>query len=309
VQLEHHIIRRLAFVKYLYQTAIAQSTSAPPLNSASILTMHDSVELFLQLSCEVLNVSGKRIQFLEYWALLNEKLEFNPLAQEAAMRRLNSTRVALKHHGTLSSEIDIEAHRASTTSFFALNTPIIFELEFDEISLVEFVNPERSRHKLQEAIALKEGGHTLDSIDHIALAFEWMIRDYSERKSNFWYNSPFSFGKDMSLGGSFSSTFGFDDRDDRRLAEFVENAQEAISSLQSAVRILSLGLDYRKYSRFKQLTPSIAFALGGNHFIHRAHNIKNDDYSVEDIQFCLDFVIESSIKLSEFDYTIPRPEY
>jgi len=46
------ILKRLSFIKYLYQLAIDQSNQPSPQNSASILTFHDAIELFLQLSAE-----------------------------------------------------------------------------------------------------------------------------------------------------------------------------------------------------------------------------------------------------------------
>jgi hypothetical protein len=45
--LEESIVRRLAFIKYLYAVAIEQSKRPEPLCSASILTFHDAIELFL----------------------------------------------------------------------------------------------------------------------------------------------------------------------------------------------------------------------------------------------------------------------
>jgi hypothetical protein len=48
--------RRLAFVRYLYGVAVQQSRYPEPLYGTSILTFHDSIELFLQLASEYLNV-------------------------------------------------------------------------------------------------------------------------------------------------------------------------------------------------------------------------------------------------------------
>jgi len=57
------IIKRLAFIKYLYKLAVDQSRRPEPLCSASILTFHDAVELFLQLASEHLDV-GKTTAFI-----------------------------------------------------------------------------------------------------------------------------------------------------------------------------------------------------------------------------------------------------
>lgn len=149
--LDHHKMRRLAFVRYLYETAVSQSHAPAPLKCASILTMHDAAELFLQLACEHLNVGAQQPSFMDYWDLLNKKLDSGELAQKESMRRLNKARVALKHSGTLPSDLDVEAFRATATSFLQDNTPLVFGVEFDGVSLAEYVNPESSRTILKEA--------------------------------------------------------------------------------------------------------------------------------------------------------------
>jgi len=116
--LDHTVVKRLAFTKYLYQTAVAQSRAPSPLSCASLLTMHDAVELFLQLASEHLNAGSGHPGFMDYWDILNKKLDPNELEQKESMRRLNKARVALKHHGTFPSDLDIEAFRASVTAFF-----------------------------------------------------------------------------------------------------------------------------------------------------------------------------------------------
>lgn len=44
--------KRLSFIKYLFNLGVEQSHKPEPLCWASVLTFHDSVELFLQLSAE-----------------------------------------------------------------------------------------------------------------------------------------------------------------------------------------------------------------------------------------------------------------
>lgn len=66
------------------------------------------------------------------------------------MRRLNRARVALKHHGTMPSKLDIEAFRGSTTNFFEDNTGIVFGIRFTDISLVDLVQCKDAKNNLKE---------------------------------------------------------------------------------------------------------------------------------------------------------------
>jgi len=298
--LDHNTVRRLAFIRYLYLTGAAQSRAPAPLNCASILTLHDSVELFFQLASERLNAGTAKTQFMEYWDILNERLDSGELEQRESMRRLNNARVALKHHGTLPSDLDIEAFRASTTAFFQGNTPIVFELTLDEVSLIEFVNPDSARAKLREAQDAIREGDVHAALDQIAIAFTEMIADYENRKRESYETSPFYFGRSLPLITSRSRGSG---SVDKKVADFMDTVKTSLETMQDAMKILALGIDYRKYSKLKRLTPYAWRALTGDmktqwplRDLHAA--------SAEDARFCIDFVVESALALSEFDYSV-----
>lgn len=156
------IVRRLAFAKYLHGVGIDQANKAEPLSSTSILTFHDAIELYFQIASEHLDIyvdPRKNTFLMNYFDLLKPKLpESVEVFKRASVKRLNSARIALKHHGTLPSKFDIESFRVAVSEFFTDNTPIIFGIEFSQISLVEFVNPERVRTHLKEAEAVCEKG-------------------------------------------------------------------------------------------------------------------------------------------------------
>src|ERR1043165_1201358 len=111
------ITRRLAFAKYLHNLGVVQSKLPSPIGAAAILMFHDAVEFFLQIASEHLNVGKPQLNFIDYWDLLSSHLP-EPLSHKEAMRRMNKSRVALKHHGTTPSTEDIRAFRESTSEFF-----------------------------------------------------------------------------------------------------------------------------------------------------------------------------------------------
>jgi hypothetical protein len=302
--MDHSTIRRLAFIRYLYTTSISQSKAPIPLSCASILMMHDAVELFLQLATEHLNVGENRLNFMDYWSVLSKKLG-RDLEQKESMRRLNNARVALKHHGTFPSQLDVESFRGSTTSFFNDNTPLVFGLPLSSVSLIEFVNPESSRIKLKETESDLLKMDTLSALDKIAIAFEEMIRDYETRKCDRSYNSPFYFGRDLRFLSSFfmGLNHGSLSSSNHKLGDFVDSVKESIEALQRAIKILALGLDYRKYSKFRRLTPNLTMLMSGEFVAHRKYS-ENNKPSVDDTRFCIDFVVESALVLAEFDYTM-----
>jgi hypothetical protein len=282
---------------------VSQSRAPTPFSCASILTMHDAVELFLQLASEHLNAGGNQPSFMEYWDLLAKKLTPHDIEQKESMRRLNKARVAMKHHGTFPSELDLESFRASTTSFFKDNSKLVFGISFDEVSLIEFVKPETAREKLREAQQEIEQGDTLNALDKIAIAFAEMIFDYEHRKIDRNLNSPFFFGRNMTFLTSFHMGLSFHSSFPREFEKFVDSVKESIEAIQDAIKILALGIDFRKYSRFKLLTPHLTRMMSGDWEIYKRFG-DQDKPLQEDAQFCVNFVIESALALAEFDYTL-----
>jgi len=301
-------VRRLAFIRFLFNLAVEQSRKPEPLSAASLLAFHDAIELFLQLASEYLNVGKRAVDFLEYWDLLSSKLSPKGLTQKESMRRLSKARVALKHHGTLPSKLDIDDFRVNATSFFAENTPIVFGIQLHDVSLVELVQYEKARDHLKEAEKSLKEDKREDALDNVACAFEELIRDYESTKIGKFGRSPFFFGRDMTFQSSFFLGFrrplagsGFD-RDG--MAEFVDKVRESLLSLQSAVKILSLGIDYRRHIKFKLLTPHVSLDEHGEWAVNREMRGSKGIPAEEDVQFCIDFVIESAISLQELDFVL-----
>lgn len=304
-QLDQTIVKRLAFIKYLYQTSVIQSRAPSPLKCASILTMHDAVELFLQLASEYLDAGSNQPSLMDYWRILSKKLGSTELGQKEAMRRLNKARVSLKHHGNFPSDLDIDSFRASVTAFFKDNTRLVFDCNIDDISLVVFVNPETARARLRNAQDHIKSGDILAALDEIARGFNEMIADYENRKRNYFHSSPFYFGENMTFHSShlMGLRYGSSTSFEKKLGSFVDNVKESIEAIQNAIKILALGIDYRRYSRFKMLTPHIFRTINGEWITQRKHN-DSEQYSEDDVRFCLDFTIESALALIEYDYTV-----
>ncbi len=250
-------VRRLAFIRYMYGVGVQQSRMPEPLSPVSILSFHDAAELFLRLATEHLNIlPAKEPGFMEYWKLIPN------LTQSQAMQRLNKSRVALKHHGTFPSQLDIEAFRTTATLFFEDNTPTIFGVDFNSISLADFVRPVEASEKLKTAENAIKDDKLDTALLNMRLAFDLMLRDYEEHERKRSGRSPFEFGN--SLSSSFmmfrrsSGSFGSDNEQlQRTMSDFVDNVKDSIEAIRGALKVLSFGLDYRRYSRFQYLVPRV----------------------------------------------------
>jgi hypothetical protein len=255
------------------------------------------VELFLQLACEHSGIIAGDIGFMEYWEVFKDEFQVE-LPQAESMRRLNKSRVDLKHHGILPSRLDIEGFRASASNFLKESTPLIFSVEFDSLSLVDLVGSEEVRATLREAKKKFDAGQTEDASEKIALALVQAINDYENKKKSEFGSSPFFFGEDMTFESSFA-------RDIADLYRFAEKVSRSLQAIQSAMKMLSLGIDYRRYSRFRLLTPAVRQASDGTYHFYSTRTSK---MTHEEFDFCFDFVVSSVLRLQEFDYEVLRPD-
>lgn len=288
------IIRRLALIRYLYNNAVNQSRQPEPMGATSILTFHDSVELFLGLACEHFNVGKSSMNFMDYWEAINPKLKPDSLEQKMSMSRMNKSRVILKHHGTLPTKPDVEAFRANTTSFFEENTPLVFGLNFGDISMVDLVQCEEARNRLQKGNASLENGELEEAFTQIAIGFEKLL-DYYVREKWAVNGSPL-----LALGGSFHLGHSYSSSEDRGMDFFARDVGESIEAIQKVTNILALGLDYRSYVKFRFLLPILTITtFGGTVHVQRKGGMELP--SLEGYRFCHDFVIESALRLQEFD--------
>ena len=253
------VVKRLAFIKYLFELGLAQSQLPEPASSTSVLMFHDAIELFNHLACEYHDIdTGKEsghIEFIGYWKLISSKLG-KPLPQKESMKRLNRARVDLKHLGIFLSKLDIESFRGATNFFFSESTPLVFRIEFTDISLIDFVAEERARQNLHDAVQLLGKGDLDSALESVAYAFYHLTEDYETRKRSEFGSSPFYFGPQFTAVQPLLPTIGYrhQERSDvdkefyRNLDEFVQATTESLNKMQNAIFVLALGIDYPKYT-------------------------------------------------------------
>lgn len=285
-------IQRLAFIKYLLNVAIGQSRQPEPLAAASILTFHDSIELFLQLACEHRSASTKsNIGFCEYWDVLKPKMSPDELTQKESMKRFNKSRVGLKHQGILPTKQDIEAYRVNAINFFDDNTPLVFGVGLDSISMIGLIKYEAVKTRLKQAEVFKKKNELEKAIVEMAIAFKQLVDCYETPKRSPLGWSPFSFKEDMTI-----NTSGYVESHIHDLVNYVE---DSLATMQDAIKILSFGLDYRKYARFQLLVPYVSQTMDGK---YHSTKKRSETPSIEEYDFCYNFIIESALHLQDFDF-------
>lgn len=293
--------RRLALVKY-YVALGAQHARQPwPMCSVAILLLHDATEFFVQLAAEHLNAkTTKNTDFISYWDAIDAQLSTNRLPKREAMKRMNAARVALKHTGTLPAHHEIDGFASMVNEFFAESMPLVFGAPLDSISLTDLIVCEAARNELRHAEQAQRDGNATAVFQACAVSFDELVGDYEARKLEQFGRSPFYFGRPM----PFLSSFFMEMDHMGRLAQFVDTVKECVEAMQGAMKILSLGLDYRKYSRFRLLTPDVLRFIDGTRKLQWVRDNSASQGRPDDMSFCVEFVIESALRLQDFDYDI-----
>lgn len=289
------ILKRLAIIKYIFYQGVEQTSKPETISGLAILNFHDSVEMFLKLYSEYKD-QDESFEFHKYWN------KFQELPQKEQMKSLSIRRKNIKHKGIFPSKLDIEHSKFSTKEFFEEATPLINGIEFSKISLTELVTNKKVRESLKNAEISASKKDYIEVLKHTASAFQILITEYEE-KAQGDYISPFYFGENLSFHNSFF--MGLDNyelpKEFKKLGEFVDKVGKTLEQIQFAIKIISLGIDYRKYVKFKYLTPIATIMRNGDIICEMMPHKQKESYTAEELEFLIHFVIESALKLQEFE--------
>jgi hypothetical protein len=309
-------MRRLVFIRLIFQQGISQAQQPEPLSMTSVLSFHDSVELFLVLAAEHLGAQlPNHTTFLDYWPRLAPLSPTNkngipngvPLSGKTAMDRLNRLRNGLKHAGTLPGAHAVEQARTEVEAFFVDNTPLVFgpDVEFAGLDLTDLVTQREVHDKLRDAGVSAQRGDYKTGLGELAEAFAQLLDDYTRRKRIDHRRSVYDFGPHVDAVESrlpfakqhLTEILG------REFADHYDRLTEAAYEMQRNMQVIALGLDYRRYARFVLVTPEVTRRGHGPWEVYAPEWLT---YTSEDYEFCREFVISSALRLAEIDFDLDQ---
>lgn len=291
--LDQHTVQRLAYVRYLYREGIEQSKQPAPLRSRAITSFHDAVENFIGLVAQRLGVELKKnSEFLGYWEAIKPHFD---LPKKEQMRRLNDARVALKHNGTFPSSHQIEQARETVVDFMTTVTPKVFGIDLDSIDMVDLLTQPTTKHLLREAQTHADLGDYIHATAGLGLAMEALMNHYVVGGDAYrQIPSPFAFGETLRR---------FDWPQNPKMGQSLEGSlsktMDIVDELQTALRVISLGIDLPKYQRFRARVPLVRGFFKGppSYIVTESHkSITADEYET-----FRQFVIESALHAARAD--------
>lgn len=290
------VAKRLALIRLLLDGAEEASGLEAPFDADSVNRLHDVAEMFLALAVQQHNgtIPG---QFIGYWTELKNLTGQAP-GYRAAMERVNKTRVSLKHYGIQPHKEEVEHAATAVRNLLADETPRLFGVNLDDVSLAAFVTSDVGARAIQMAEEHWAEGKAEEAFADLAEAFAAVISDYQEDKVGLDDQSVFD-----SMG-----TFRLHSRTTRRRqglnsaqAQWEEGIEDLLEALDRKLMLVGFGIDLRRYARFDALTPVVRWPAQS---VTRVYTIpagwRRTD---EEYVFCRDFVISAAIRLAEFDFS------
>jgi hypothetical protein len=174
--LNQKIVSRLAFIRFMHHQGVQQSRLPEPQSSVSVLTLHDAVEAFLLLAGEHLGCPGSR-EFEKYWDALSPAKISNGvnLTVKQGMVRLNKVRVALKHHGAHPNAATITQIAEDASTFFAANTRLVFDVDYDQASMADLIEQEKVRDLVRLAETTTAAGDLVKAMITLSDACDLLL--------------------------------------------------------------------------------------------------------------------------------------
>jgi len=313
-------MKRLSYIRLLYQQAVAQSHAPAPLNFSTVLTFHDVMEYFFIVAVAHLgNKQGLDLRdaFVDNVKKLRAP-DGNRLSSLDVVRRIGHDRNGFKHNGSIPGPDQVEQARRDVTMFLEGNCPRLFGVEFSDVSMLHIVPQDAVRDHLKAGRVAADAGDIQAGMAEVAFAFDQLIMTWSN-------------GKYLSGSSFLAEAFNLDANDyrsSRRIEVFPrpsdKGVQDATGSLASSVReafkdverqletvrhilrIQITGVDMMGYVRFAMIVPEIVVSANGNR--DAVDRIGKLHYTPENYDLCEMFVVDSALRIGQGDFRLWMPQ-
>ena len=186
-------LERIALVRHLYALGVSQSRQPEPHCAAGLLTLHDAVELLLQVAAEHAGIpTAVRIAFMDYWKAFS-RAGYN--LPSAGMQRLNAARVGLKHHAVLPRRVDLVEFGSLVLTFMEAVMTAVFASPLASVSLATLLPEGEASKELKAAEEDLSTGDYESALRRCAVSMDVLVKAYEDSKRGRWSESPFLPGK------------------------------------------------------------------------------------------------------------------
>lgn len=299
--MEDVIQKRVLLAKEFHLNGIESSRKNDPLNKMmAVHNFHISIEIAAKSILLKYEIRNEKTLNIDFESMLNEIDQFQefkdrglklPYRQE--IRNLNLMRNMVQHHVIEPDESSMDDWRLFSYRFLKRVFDSYFEIDFDKVSRISFINDEGLRKYLEKSQKLlKEGSY--DSASCFAAgAFEYASLSFS----NFIPNSSSEFFITSSLGHSGVS---------RDLQDAFKKTLKRVDESEHFSALLASGVNLSDYKKYKDSSPFVQIMVGGNqHYSTYAGKV----FDLESTVWLQNFVITTFIKWQQLGLDPKIPDH
>lgn len=303
-------IERLVFSKYLLTQAGKHKELDRPLSSSSILLLHDLVECFLQLASEHLlnkpKLSANNILDI-YSEELNKYLltKGYPTINKAFIKRLNELRNQLKHSTIFIDKKNIDNLYSETELFIKDFTNVFFDIQFEDITLVQLISNKLIKDHLEEAekkIQDNEFHTALFSIGKAFYELEQTERHLPDKQGINVLREPNRVNYLIRHDATFNAK-PLENFIKATLRDIGDDINKINKNIFSLTTVLSLSVDIKDYFRFQTIMPYVTKIQTHRDnkwyiefWIPNEESYKKEDFTIQQVMFCFNFVLDVALK-------------
>lgn len=314
-------MKRLGYIRVLYDQAVVQSQGPSPLNFSAVLAFHDVMEYFFVLAVAHMG-ANQSINLRDPFADNAKRLrapDGGKMSNLDAVHRVGHDRNGFKHNGSVPGLDQIEQARRDATMFLEGNCPRFFAVDFNDISMLHIVPQIAVRDHLQRGRDAAGASDLDTAMSHVTLAFHRLLSDWGQGK----HLPGDSFRRshlDLSVYDSGRRRQALDrvsrprDQDTRHafdslvreVSKAFEETDSMIAALRHALLIQVAGIDAARYARFAMVTPKVSVTYGGDASTYPSTG-SSLHTTIANYRFCEEFVVDSALRLAKNDFTLWQP--
>lgn len=281
----------LSLIRYQATVAVEQSRQPMPLAMLSINGLHDAVEAMLGLVAEHRQIAVRnKSDFVQLFDAVAAAIAPSLDPHRARLNALNNARVGFKHHGNVLDGMTIERHCVNAMDFLADAAAVALGVDFEAVSLTGLVRDDAARAFVEAAETCWAEGDGEAALGQLRLAFDQLIKDYEQRK--LWHQGNSLFRTEPLSRPT--ALFGFV-KD--KVAEYF---MKWLDALNQRVKILSLGIDVKRFAYFDAHVPVATHFFDGKIVLHARDGAPMITESI--YRRCHRFVIDTALQLGVEDY-------
>ncbi len=195
----------------------------------------------------------------------------------------------VQHHAMEPESSTIDDWRVFTRRFLTKTFKIYFQLSFDEVSSVQFIEDKNIKSLILYAYQLQADGDFKQSIIHAKLAFmyaSYSIRDFMPDDG---FNNDFFVISDIRQSILEQIPYKISDK----IEDTIRTIYSKIDDSKLYSIMISSGVSFVDYKNFERETPHIDFTLDGGFVVQSGPNYEPND---ETTSWVLNFVEQTVIK-------------